>query len=66
MSNRKQTRGAPVIRCHPATAAFLGAVRVDERRARRAGDASIPVRTSDGARWLWPIEDELRNAIERA
>lgn len=67
MTRRRQNSSAPVVRCHPRTAAFLGAVPLAEGGAQRAGPReTIVVRTSDGGRWLWPVETELRAAILRA
>lgn len=57
----------PVIRCHPQTAALLGAVPLRTADdVRRFGSACIPVQAQDGSRWLWPIEAQFLKAIGRA
>jgi hypothetical protein len=33
--------------------------------AKRLGHACIPIRGHDGSRWIWPIEQAFREAIER-
>jgi hypothetical protein len=64
--HRSKSSTAPVIACHSHTAARLGAV--PERNAAEAkwlGHACIPIRGHDGSRWIWPIEQGFREAIER-
>jgi hypothetical protein len=57
---------APLIHCHPSTAAALGAVRLRHpAEARRFGPAFIPVRGNDGSCWAWPVEQGFLAAIER-
>ncbi|WP_133239368.1 hypothetical protein [Microvirga sp. KLBC 81] len=65
-SNRRKTRAAPLIRCHPLTASKLGAVPLRQPAdAQKLGPACIPIRGHDGSCWAWPIEREFLAAIER-
>ena len=62
----KSKNKAPLLRCHPRTAIFLGAVEIkDAAQARRVASPAISLRTHDGACWLWPVEPGFRAKILR-
>ena len=51
-SDRRKTRAAPLIRCHPLTASKLGAVPLRQPAdAQKLGSACIPIRSRDGSCW---------------
>jgi|UPI0004AF67DC hypothetical protein len=65
-SDRRKTRAAPLIRCHPLTASRLGAVPLRQPAdAQKLGPAYIPIRSHDGGCWAWPLESGFLAAIER-
>jgi hypothetical protein len=65
-TDRRKTRAAPLIRCHPLTASRLGAVPLRQPAdAQKLGPACIPIRSHDGSYWAWPIEPGFLTAIER-
>ncbi len=65
-TDRRKTRAAPLIRCHPLTASRLGAVPLRQpAEAQKLDLAYIPIRGHDGSCWAWPMERGFLAAIER-